>query len=110
MKKKKVPKWTKIFLKEIFKNFCIDKKIGIGNASVPLVFFAQSNEDDVKALNSNFIYCKYPKLNDEEQIFVYALSDKNLTILGLNMKNIAINTEKNGIKPIFLLLHIPKSK
>ena len=98
------------FKKEIFKNFCIDKTIGIGNASAPLVFFAQSNEDDVKAINSNFIYGKYPKLNDEEQIFVYALSDKNLTILGSNMKNIAINTEKNGIKPIFLLLHIPKSK
>lgn len=93
---------------ESFNNFSIDKQINVGNTSTPLVIFANSKEEDAISINSNFLIGQNPNLIDDEQIFIYAFCEKNLTMLHINID--FSNQEKLSIKPIFLLLHIPKSK
>lgn len=48
----------------------------------------------------------HPELDDDE-IYVYGLSDKNLCLLEYN---VILTQKKSQIKPIFLFLYVPKNK
>ena len=73
---------------------------------IPLILFSNSNENESIAVNSKLINNIYPDL-DDDNIYVYGLCDKNLALLGYNIQ---IKEEFSNIKPILLLLHVPKSK
>ena len=96
------------FDSDSFDEFSVAKTLNIGNTLTPLVFYANIKEEDLKLINSHFIIGQHPKVEDEEQIFVYALCEKNLAMLHIKMD--FENQEKFSIKPIFLILHVPESK
>lgn len=85
-------------------NFVKDKCI---EPNFPIVLFSDSYEKDIIDIATNFVETKYPVL-DDDNIFVYSLCDKSMNDLSYTRMTFASNT--NNIKPIFLLLHVPKSK
>lgn len=93
---------------EDFELFSKDKNININNSRTPLVLFLNSDVNDIIDICSNLIKNLYPNLSLEEDIFVYALCDKSLAMLNYVID--FTDTLKASIKPIFLLLHIPKKK
>lgn len=99
-------KW--IFNSEVFEFFAKEKKINVNDSKTPLILFFNSYEDDLIALNSKLINTAFPDLDfDSDDIFVYPLCDRSLTMLNFYVD--FNNNEKASIKPIFLLLHIPKN-
>ncbi|KAK8844207.1 hypothetical protein M9Y10_024413 [Tritrichomonas musculus] len=91
----------------LISNFIIQNKhLNSLNTKVPLIFFSNSYENDLITLNSKLLLSLYPDLDDND-IYVYALCDKSLSLLEYNIN---IQEETMNIKPIFLLLHVPKSK
>ena len=96
--------WT--YNKSNFKELIKDKKIDLFNSTTSLISVLESFEEDSKSIISNMINGLFPNLEDEEQIFVYAFCDRTLSMLNYSIDF----TNKNSIKPIFLLLHVPKSK
>lgn len=96
-----------IFDSETFNRFSNDKKINAYGSRTPLIFYFNSNEDDIITVNSYFIMGLYPPL-DSNQIFVYVLSERELS--KINTTNDFSSQEKMITKPIFLILHIPKEK
>ena len=85
-------------------------KCSTTSIKTPLVLFLNSLEKDLISINSKLIDTLYPPLDDDnkDDIYVYALSERNLCSLNyaVDMKN----KKKSNIRPIFLLLHIPKGK
>ena len=96
------------FHPSVFEQLTKDKRIELRNSQTPLILFINSFEEDIISVNSNFINSLYPNLNLSNEIFIYALCDKSL--LSLNFKMDYSDKVKASIKPIFLLLHVPKSK
>ena len=66
------------------------------------------NKDDSISLISNLINGFHPRVDNEQDIFIYSLCNKTLSMLNfyIDFKN----KRKSSIKPMFLLLHIPKAK
>lgn len=80
-----------------------DEKIYFSN-----ICYLDSNEEDLILLNSNFINGKYTNLDNEKEIFVYAM-------IGSSFPNIidqVYPSEEKRFKlvPIFLIIHVPKEK
>lgn len=96
-----------VFDPEIFDTFSSDKKINIETSRTPIIFYFNSNEDDLIKINSYFIMGSYPIL-DQNQIYIYPLCEKQLSKLNTTFD--FSNQDKMFIKPIFLLLHVPKEK
>ena len=92
---------------EEFTNLSKDKHINHRDAKTPIILFTNSNEEDLISINSNIINGSYPYL-DDENIYVYALCSKSLSVLSFYVD--FLSKEKSSIKPIFLLLHVPKNK
>ena len=91
-----------------FQAFIKSKRLNANGIKTPLVFVVNSDEKNVIDFNSDFIHGLYPKLEKEEKIFVYALCDKTWTML--SMKSDFNDAIKASTKPIFLQVHVPKSK
>ena len=68
-----------------------------------------SLETELVSMNSNLINGLYPNIEENKtEIFIYALCDRFLSHLSYNIE--PKNKKKLKIKPIFLLLHVPKEK
>lgn len=91
-----------------FQAFIKSKRLNSNGIKTPLVFVVNSDEKNVIDFNSHFIHGLYPTLEKEEQIFVYALCDKTLTML--SMKSDFNDAIKASTTPIFLQVHVAKSK
>lgn len=85
------------FDSQSFKEFS-DNKNFFGDQLTPLIFFANSNEDDSMTINSHFLSGKCPDLNDEEQIFIYAFSEKNLAMMNIEIDFLIITYTKKQTK------------
>lgn len=89
-------------------SFLDDMKIPQLHINTSLVLFSNSSEKDLITLNSKLINCLFPKINECDDIFVYALFGKSLALLKYNIN---FSDEMNcSKKPIFLLLHVPENK
>lgn len=91
---------------DVISQFIIDNNLRSRGSHPMLVFFSNSNEKDLISLNSRLISRFYPNL-DDKNIYVYALCDKSLSYLHYN---ITLSDDTSRVKPVFLLLHVPKSK
>lgn len=91
-----------------FQAFIKCKRLNANGIKTPLVFVVNSDEKKTIDFNSHFIHGLYPKLEKEDVIFVYALCDKTVTML--SMKSDFNDAIKESTKPIFLYVHVPKSK
>lgn len=96
------------FQSDVFQQFAVDKRINVDDAETPIVFILNSDKNDSISLASNLINGVHPKLVKEQDIFIYSLCDKSLALLDYYVD--FESKWKSSIKPIFLLLHIPKSK
>lgn len=74
---------------------------------ISLIFYLNSNESELITLNSNLMDNLYPDL-DDENIYVYALCDRLLSLLNFDINNLDVNSAQ--IIPVFLLLHVPENK
>ncbi|KAK8897567.1 hypothetical protein M9Y10_015525 [Tritrichomonas musculus] len=88
--------------------FSTNNKISYKDSEVPLIFYANTKEEDLIFVNQYFINGNYPNLL-QDQIFVYAFCEKGLNNLHFSFYQ---NFEKttNSSKPIFLAIHIPENK
>lgn len=84
----------------------IKNKISNPNIKIPLILISNSYEKEAITLTSRLIEYLPPDL-DEDDIYVYGLLDKHLDLL---QYEVTLSDEGSQIKPIFLLLHVPKSK
>ncbi|KAK8889507.1 hypothetical protein M9Y10_034256 [Tritrichomonas musculus] len=101
----KEEKW--IFNREQYDMFSKEEHINIEGSNTPVVCYIDSSENDLISLNSNLISHSYPNLNENE-IFVYVLCGRTLSMLNFEIDY--SDKDKSSIKPIFLLLHVPKEK
>lgn len=98
----KVGKWEKNTkgINELVKDKLLDKL----NPKLSFILFLNSFENDLVSLNSNLISFTFPHLSDDD-IYIYALLDKPLSLLEYEIT--FSSQEKQTIKPLFLLLHVP---
>lgn len=82
----------------------------------PLVLFINSHENDSVSVVSKFIKHVFPDLDEnenKEQIFVYGICDKSLSHFDYYIEQTDNDTNQKQLsqnKPIFLLVHVPKTK
>lgn len=100
----KIGKWetdsssiSTFFMKKLFKET---------NSKIPFVLFSNSYENELIELTSKLINYLHPNL-DEDEIYVYGLCDRNLSLLEYN---VFLTQEKSQVKPILLFLHVPQRK
>ena len=94
---------SKIF-DEIKKDFYHGK-----DQRVPIVLYMNSNENDLISMNYHFINGKFPDLSskDKTKIFIYGIvGDLFFKYLTFDFND----PTDEIIKPLFLLLHVPKEK
>ena len=84
-----------------------DEKIYFSN-----ICYLESNEEDIILLNSKFINGKYPNLDNEKEIFVYAIIGSSFPDILEKVYPSEEEEEKKRCKivPIFLIIHVPKEK
>ncbi|KAK8854159.1 hypothetical protein M9Y10_016716 [Tritrichomonas musculus] len=98
-----------------FNSFKIDKKIDVSGSRTPLIFFLNTPDDIVDLMTQNIFKSNpdFEDCNDAEQIFIDAKCDKSLlqfTFISFTAAEKGNKCEYYDIKPIFLQLHVPKSK
>ena len=88
---------------ETIYDFISEKLFAQLNPTIPLIFFSNSDERDLIEISSKLSQFQFPEL-DDDNIYVYALTDKALSLLSYQ-----INYTKEYLhnKPIFLFLHVP---
>ncbi|KAK8887832.1 hypothetical protein M9Y10_038889 [Tritrichomonas musculus] len=61
-----------VFDSDLFNNFASDKKINIESSRTPLIFYFNSNEDDLVKINSHFIMGLFifQKINKTNHLFI----------------------------------------
>lgn len=93
----------------MYDQFLAEKSIDLKKSKNPLIFIMNSFEQDSITMISKLIDDSYPKIDEnDDQIFVYRFCDKSLSNLN---SNLGFRDEtKDLTKPLFLLLHVPKSK
>ena len=99
-------KWIKnaAFIESFLKDMCINQL----KPNTPLVLYLNSYENELIELNSKLIQYLYPDINEKnDEIFVYALFGKPLSLLKYNINIVEHDSSKH---PIFLLLHVPENK
>lgn len=96
--------WVK---KDVYINkLIVEKYFNKSDRQTVLVLFLDSYENDVQLISSEMINSKLP-IFDDQNIYVYALCDKQLKYFQYYIND---SQKYPNCYPIFLSLHVPKEK
>ena len=100
-------KWK--YNSDVYESFLQENaKVTYQKAQMPIVFLLLSREDDCISLSSKIILDQFPRnAQKENEICVYGTLGLPLSMMNINFDS---SSKMNLITPLFLFIHVPKSK